>query len=162
MSEFTFFWKENDKNGFLSQWYYSPFQDDENIIYNCSEQYMMYHKAKLFNDDLIADRILHTGIPYEQKKLGRKIKNFNQKIWDEQCDNIVFTGNLLKFSQNPKLKEMLLNTKDTILVEASPYDNIWGIGLTESDKRASNPNKWLGKNKLGKILINVRNFIKKD
>jgi ribA/ribD-fused uncharacterized protein len=162
MSGFTFFWRENNKNGFLSQWYYSPFQDDEGIIYNCSEQYMMYHKAKLFNDNLIAEYILNTTLPYEQKKLGKKVKNFNQKIWNEQCESIVFTANLLKFSQNPKLKEMLLNTKDTILVEASPYDNIWGIGLSESDKRALDSKKWLGENKLGKILINVRNILKKE
>lgn len=161
MSKFTFFWKENKKYGELSQWYNSPFQDDEGITYNCSEQYMMYQKAKLFNDESSAMKILKTNNPSEQKRLGRNVKNFNEDIWNNNSERIVYNGNLLKFSQNPMLKEILLDTKDTILVEASPYDNIWGIGLISSDVRASKPREWRGENRLGEILMNLRNTLKK-
>ena len=88
--------------------------------------------------------------------LGRKVKDFNIDIWEENARKIVTQGCFLKFTQNPKLLEILLDTKDDILVEASPYDKIWGIGLKEKDAINVDPSEWPGKNWLGECLMNVR------
>lgn len=94
--------------------------------------------------------------PNEIKKQGRHVNNFNQDIWESNCQEIVENGNMAKFSQNEKLKEQLISTYPKTLVEASPYDKIWGIGLLEDDPRAWNKQTWLGKNQLGEILTRVR------
>ncbi|XP_028391651.1 riboflavin biosynthesis protein PYRR, chloroplastic-like [Dendronephthya gigantea] len=151
--EFTFFWRDNSP---FSQWHKSIFTlDDKTFI--CAEQYMMYAKAVLFNDMEIAEKILQTKDPRRQKQLGRQVKNFDRDKWNEKCKEIVKKGNTAKFSQNEKMKEKLLATKGTVLVEASPYDRIWGIGLDENDPRAKDKTKWQGTNWLGYILTEVRN-----
>ena len=153
IDSFTFFWKDK-----IGQWNMTPFKDNEGTEYNCAEQYMFARKAKLFNDFESLEKIMKSSSPREQQKLGREVKNFEQKIWDANKVGIVTLGNIFKFSQNKNLKEILLSTKGTILVEASPYDKIWGIGLGVEDKNITNMKKWKGENLLGFILTNVRDF----
>ncbi len=164
MEEFYFFWghtpkKENviDKSC-LSQWFDRGFIIND-IKYKNAEQYMMAKKALLFCDKEIFNKIMNISDPHSVKKLGRKIKNFNEKVWNQNCENYVYEANMAKFSQNEDLKEFILSTTG-LLVEASPYDKIWGIGLSASDKRALNVETWKGLNKLGYILTKVRNDIR--
>jgi ribA/ribD-fused uncharacterized protein len=117
---------------------------------------MMAEKARLFSDQEILEEILKTGNPKEVKSLGRKIKNFDHIVWDKHKYEIVKRGNLLKFSQNPEFKNFLLSTNEKVLIEASPYDRIWGIGMLESDPKAENPLQWNGENLLGFALMEVR------
>ena len=146
------FWQSTDENGWMCQWYDSPFTVN-GVKYNCAEQYMMAQKAKLFNDDEVYNLIMGTRHAATMKKYGRMIKNFDSAVWDREKCNIVFQGNLNKFTQNDNLCELLLDTKDAILYEASPYDRVWGIG---SDKFE----KWNGENLLGFILMEVRDVIR--
>ena len=154
---FTFFWK-----GPLSQWSYSPFRDNTGKIFSCAEQYMMYCKALLFGDTETAEHIMRTPTPREMQALGRRVFGFAQKIWDEKCEKFVYEGNCLKFRQNPKHREELFKTAGTTLVEASPIDRIWGIGLNEEIAKVTSPEKWQGKNLLGKILTRVRDDLMKE
>lgn len=147
---FVFFW-----NGIYSQWYPSDFIID-NIKFNCCEQYMMYMKAKTFGDNETAEEILNTESPSVQKQLGRKVKNFDRDIWDEKCFSIVYQANYAKFSQNENLKQQLLETGDRILVEASPYDKIWGIKMGVGDDYIDYPSHWKGLNLLGFAITTVR------
>ena len=113
----------------------------------------------LFKTMKTHDLIMNTTDQHEMKKLGRLVKGFDSKIWDEKKHDIVLKGNIAKFTQNDKLKEYILKTQDKIIVEASPYDNIWGIGIREDHKNATKPNLWSGKNLLGFILMEVRDII---
>jgi ribA/ribD-fused uncharacterized protein len=150
MKKYKFFWGGN-----FSNWAYSEFVLDD-IKFYCGEQYMMYKKAMLFNDKKIASQILDLKYnPKEQKKLGRKVKSFNNKIWDERKYNIVKTGLKEKFLQNEDLKKELLSFKGYDFVEASPYDNIWGIGFDEKHA-LYNIEHW-GENLLGKIITELSN-----
>ena len=152
--EYEFFW-----SGPFSQWYGSRFVID-GIPFVTAEQWMMFGKAKLFGDDDIAAKILLTTNPKEQKAIGRQVKNFNAKIWDDYAKTIVYEGNYAKFTQNPKLLVILMDTKYKILVEASPYDKIWGIGMGEEQAKITPANKWLGTNWLGEVLTQLRNDLK--
>lgn len=114
----------------------------------------MYNKALLFNDLKTAKKILYTTNPSKIKALGREVENFDEKEWDQHKYNIVYQGNKYKFTQNPKLLEILLKTGTKTLVEASPYDKVWGIGLSENDPKARNRESWRGQNLLGEILTN--------
>ena len=120
-----------------------------------AEHYMMAEKARLF-DNSATDAIVAAAHPGEAKKLGRKIRNFDQAIWEKHRFDIVVRGNLAKFSQHEPLKQYLLGTGDRVLVEASPHDRIWGIGIAESDPAAQNPYDWKGLNLLGFALMAVR------
>ncbi|SHL94166.1 NADAR family protein [Chryseobacterium polytrichastri] len=161
--DFLFFWghtvKDEITKSCFSQWF--PFQFEENgIEYKTAEHYMMAGKAKLFNDNKTLEEILKSDSPNQAKSLGRKVKNFDPQRWNEEKYKIVRKGNLLKFSQNEKFKEFLLSTNDKILVEASPYDTIWGIGMLETDPKAANPLLWNGENLLGFALMEVRDLLK--
>ena len=158
MEKFEFFWKSDSP---FSQWYKKGFKV-KGKSFNCAEQYMMYMKAVLFGDEIIAAKILEAKSPREQKDLGRKVKNFNKDIWERQCKNIVYNGNYAKFTQNEGLKSALLETKGKTLVEASPYDTIWGIGLSEENPDSKRRSKWRGKNYLGEILTQLREDILKE
>jgi len=151
--KYVFFW-----NGIYSQWYVAPMKID-GVEYNCCEQYMMHQKALTFGDLEIADEILLETNPREQKKYGRRIKNFDKTIWDKVCLSIVYKGNFYKFIQNEDLKEQLLKTGTKILVEASPLDNIWGIGMSENDSGVENPMNWKGLNLLGQAITLVKQEI---
>ena len=135
------------------------FKNQEVAFYN-TEQYMMYMKAATFKDKKMMLKIVKEKDPKKVKRLGRQVKNFDCQIWDSVKEEIVFNGNLLKFSQNPHLKNKLLETGDKILVEASPYDRIWGIGMAKNNKNILDSSKWRGKNLLGKALMKVRNCLK--
>jgi ribA/ribD-fused uncharacterized protein len=121
---------------------------------------MMHQKALLFEDNEIAKLIMKESNPREQKKYGRMIKNFDKSTWDKNCLAIVYEGNLAKFSQNEDLKEEMLSTGNRIFVEASPLDNIWGIGLAEDTEGIDNPSFWLGLNLLGQALTLVKQEIR--
>jgi len=154
-STHAYFW-----NSIYSQWYTTTNQFVENNIkYNNAESYMMYKKALLFNDTEIAQEILKSNHPGTVKRLGRKIKNFDDQKWNDNKLDIVERANYLKFTQNPDLLRMLLADKDLILVEASPQDKIWGIGLHFDDDKVLDENNWNGENLLGKCIMNIRNDI---
>lgn len=157
--KFLFFWghtlKEEITKACFSQWFICEFEEN-GIIYKTAEHYMMAEKARLCNDNEIIEEILNAETPNEAKSLGRKVKNFDPQLWDEHKYYIVKKGNFLKFSQNQKLKEFILSTNDDVLVEASPYDRIWGIGVLETDPKAKNPEQWNGENLLGFALMEVR------
>ncbi|MNU12709.1 Swarming motility protein YbiA [compost metagenome] len=161
--DFLFFWghtvKEEITKACFSQWF--PYEFEENrMSYKTAEHYMMAGKAKLFNDLETLEQILRAETPNQAKSLGRKVKNFDPQLWDEHKYEIVKQGNLLKFSQNEKFKEFLLSSNDKILVEASPYDTIWGIGMFETDPKAENPQQWNGENLLGFALMEVRDELR--
>lgn len=148
-------------NGVFSQWYNSPFEY-HNMKFSCCEQFMMVNKAIIFSDPDSVNSILAAKHPQEQKSLGRAIKNFHQEFWDELKLNVVFTGNYLKFTSSEELKEIILRTEDSLLVEASPFDKIWGIGLGMTDSRKEDESLWMGQNLLGICLTGVREKIKKE
>lgn len=153
--QYYLFWKHQ-----FGQWTLRDFYDPDGIIYNCCEQYMMYKKAQLFADSVMAKRILEEKDPSNQQKMGRKIQGFDPITWDENKIGIVWYGNYLKFTQHPDLKERLLATGDKILAEASPYDLVWGIGFRATDERALDEKNWKGQNFLGKTLMSVRSTLR--
>ncbi|MEI0796951.1 NADAR family protein [Brachyspira intermedia] len=163
--DFLFFYGHtNDKKevtkSSLSQWYIKDFRDND-LVFNCMEKYMMYNKALLFDDKDIANEILNANQPKAIKELGRKVKNFNDELWDKMKYKIVFTGNYYKFSQNTDLRNFLLSTKNKVLVEASPYDKVWGIKMKYDDENIENPFCWKGENLLGFALMEARDEIKR-
>lgn len=140
----------------FSQWYRCKFMAD-NFSFTCTEQYMMYRKALLFSDKKIADKIVRIGYnPGEHKSLGREVSSFVQEVWDMEKQNIVYQGNYYKFTQSIELKKSLLGTTPKTLVEASPVDKIWGIGLSIDDPSRFDINNWEGENLLGFILTRLR------
>jgi ribA/ribD-fused uncharacterized protein len=147
---FVFFW-----NGWPSQWHPATF-DVDGVTYSCAEQYMMAEKARLFGDTATLELILRADHPREHKALGRQVTGFDEARWNGVCREIVYRGNMAKFGQNADLRELLLATGDKTLVEASPKDRIWGIGLAADDPRATNRSAWRGKNWLGEALMRVR------
>jgi ribA/ribD-fused uncharacterized protein len=153
--KYTFFYRTRNP---FSNWHSSNFKDENGIEYNCSEQYMMYQKAILFGDTEAAEDILSAKQPRDQKDIGRRVRNFDTKIWVSKAKQIVFDGCKLKFSQNPSMKKELMKTKGTLLVEASPYDRIWGIGLGEDDPAIHDPLNWNGLNWLGEVLTDLREY----
>lgn len=158
---FVYFWKHLDtfNNHYLSQWYNAPFVDN-GICYKNMEQYMMSQKAKLFADKETEIKILKENDPKRIKQLGRLVKNFNQDIWNEHKYNIVFRGNMLKFTQYKNLGELLKQfPENTVFVEASPYDKIWGIGLSEKEAMLLTPKEWNGENLLGFALTEVKKYL---
>lgn len=147
---FTFFW-----NGPFSQWT-EAFFSIGGVEYNCAEQYMMAAKASLFGDGQAFDLIMASSDPREQKRLGRMVKGYNDEAWHAICKHVVYEGSYAKFDQNEDLFLALVETLGTTLVEASPYDAVWGIGFLESAPEAQNRDTWQGKNWLGEILTEVR------
>lgn len=164
-SKFLFFWgHQPNKDGKItktcfSQWWLSSFKV-EKVTYKTAEHWMMAKKAELFQDEEVLEKILQADSPAEAKKLGREVKNYDDKLWLENRYEIVKKGNYHKFSQNKELKTFLLNTKDRVLVEASPVDPIWGIGMASDHKDVLIPEKWQGLNLLGFALMEVRDELK--
>lgn len=149
---YFYFWRDASP---FSQWHQSFFVVD-GIEFNCAEQWMMYQKALLFKDEITAAEILKAKHPKQQKSLGRKVYPFIPAVWEKNSEQIVYDGNYHKFSQNLYLLEALKKTEGMTLVEASPFDKIWGIGLNEEDARSTSPEQWPGQNKLGKVLTKLR------
>ncbi|CAJ0540147.1 Ff.00g074050.m01.CDS01 [Fusarium sp. VM40] len=182
----VYFWRETDPEvGYLSQWYYCPFRDDqdEKKTYKTAEHYLMHQKALVFNDQDIAAQILKTGSPRKVKSLGRKVKNFDEKTWLKHRRDVARRGNILKFTRaiteegfkrgtpngntaadsliqpiESSLLDTLLSTGDRDLVEASPFDRIWGIGFRAADAETAR-DAW-GENLLGKELMEVRRILR--
>jgi hypothetical protein len=154
--KYVFFWR-----GTFSQWHRSYFAID-GVAYNAAEQYMMAGKARLFNDLDTLEKIMKTKNVRTQKHLGREVKNFDPAIWTDNCLDIVVAGNYAKFTQNEEMKQELLATGDKTLVEASPYDKIWGIGMAEDHPDVLDESKWKGTNLLGKALMIVRDKIRAE
>ena len=151
--QFTFFY-----GGYASQWASSRFVID-GVTYNCAEQYMMAQKAILFNDSSALQIIMDTDNPKIQKAAGRTVKGFRKDIWEQNAKLFVYRANFAKFIQNSEFLEWLLGTSGTTLVEASPWDSIWGIGLDANDPRAKDRKTWQGTNWLGEIITQVREDI---
>lgn len=162
-SDFVFFWGHTNRGegltkACLSQWFPCFFVVDGQY-YNCTEQYMMAEKARIFGDEEIRQQILAEYSQLAMKKLGRKVRNYDDVTWKEKRFDVVVKGNIAKFSQNEKLQNFLLSTGEKILVEASPKDTVWGIGLDESSPEAIQPSKWNGENLLGFALMEVRDIL---
>ena len=156
---FTMFWRPQDPNGEFGNWSHSPFAVDD-VKYQCGETYMMYHKALLMGDVRVANLILAEKEPRTIKKLGQQVKPWNEELWKEHRCRIMYEGCLAKFQQNEAMKDKLLSTGNSILVEASPMDKIWGIGLKAADPSAKKIAQWKGLNLLGRVLMQVREDLK--
>ncbi len=143
----------------LSQWWRQPFSIDD-VVYSTAEHWMMAQKALLFGDIDIYSKIVSTNTPGEAKDLGRKVQNFDPEIWEANRFEIVVRGNLNKFTQHKDLQDFLINTNDRILVEASPVDYIWGIGMAYDNPDAHKPKNWNGLNLLGFALMEARDILK--
>lgn len=124
-----------------------------------AEHYMMYKKAELFGDEDVMAKALTPISPRHIKALGREIKKFNDELWNKHKLDIVIRGTYLKFIQNKDLKEILEFHKDKVLVEASPEDKIWGIGLHFDDDRVLDESQWQGENLLGIAIMKARDLI---
>eukprot|EP01083_Nonionella_stella_P185162 674396_1 len=138
-----------------SQWHKTPMIIN-NVQYNCCEQYMMAQKAILFDDQNCLKQIMRATDPKDQKQLGRKVKNYNQKEWDKHKKQIIYDGNYAKFTQNKKLNQLLLSFGNRTFVEASRSDKIYGIGMGVMDEKANNKTNWKGQNLLGYTISAVR------
>jgi ribA/ribD-fused uncharacterized protein len=159
--KFLFFWGHQPQRdgsigaGCLSQWWPAAFTVD-NATYPTAEHFMMHRKARLFGDEQIAARILAAPHPGAAKTLGRQVGGFDDAVWNAHRYDIVVAGNTEKFGQHPELCDYLVGSRGRVLVEASPLDRVWGIGLAEDDERANRPSQWPGLNLLGFALMDVR------
>jgi len=167
--KYVYFWKPEQEHGWASQWHPEPFKGASNlpgrgepaeVIFNTAEHWMMYHKAALFEDFEIAKEVLRATNPSAVKVLGRRVRGFDDRKWDEHRCEIVLAGSLAKFRSSALCREKLLGTGDKILVEASPFDRVWGIGFTR-DNAYPNRDKW-GLNLLGNALMEARNIIRNE
>lgn len=162
--KFLYFWghtptyKQSIGEFCLSQWYESPFTVNQ-VTYNTTEHWMMAHKALIFRNFDIYQQIIVAKTPGEAKALGREVRNFDRTTWAKYRSEVVITGNIHKFNQHPALLSYLLNTKPRILVEASPVDVIWGIGLAKDNAIATDVNEWRGLNLLGWAIMEARDFL---
>jgi ribA/ribD-fused uncharacterized protein len=152
---FVLFWRPDSV---FSQWHPATFVVGGRT-FGCAEQFMMHGKAVLFGDAAIAEAILAAASPREHKALGRKVKGFDDARWRAAREGIVYAGSEAKFTQNPAMLAALLATAPARLVEASPMDRIWGIGMSSASPDATRPEKWRGQNLLGGILTRLRDAL---
>jgi ribA/ribD-fused uncharacterized protein len=162
--EYLYFWGHQPQRdgsigpGSLSQWWPSPFTVDGRR-YATAEHWMMWRKAVLFGDQEAAGKILAAGHPKAAKGLGARVRGFDEATWQRERFGIVVSGSVAKFGQDERLRAFLLATGERVLVEASPLDRIWGIGLAAEDPRAADPAGWRGLNLLGFALMQARNAL---
>ncbi|MEV0396584.1 NADAR family protein [Polymorphospora rubra] len=165
--KYLFFWGHQPQRdgsigaGCLSQWWPAAFTVD-GTRYATAEHYMMWSKAMLFGDADAAGRILAAGHPQRAKALGRQVRGFDEAGWAEHRYQIVVAGSVAKFGQHPDLRAYLLGTGERVLVEASPLDRVWGIGLAADDPRAADPARWRGPNLLGFALMDARDRLRQE
>ncbi|MEN9354376.1 MAG: hypothetical protein RL318_1701 [Fibrobacterota bacterium] len=145
----------------LSQWGPFPFEH-EGLRFPTSEHWMMHGKAALFGDQEMAQAILGCRTSWKAKEYGRRVRGFDAALWESHATSIVVEGNLLKFRQHPRFGEWLVATAPAILAEASPTDEVWGIGLSEADRTAGDPRRWPGRNLLGFALMRVREILSRE
>jgi hypothetical protein len=163
--KYLFFWGHRPRPdgtvgpGCLSQWWPAAFTVD-GVEFATAEHYMMWRKAGLFGDAEAAERILAAGHPHRAKSIGRQVRGFDERRWADERFGIVVAGSTAKFGQHPALREFLLATGDRVLVEASPTDRVWGIGLAADDERAADPATWRGLNLLGFALMAAREALR--
>ncbi len=155
------FYKETEEYGCFSNWYPVKFKVD-GIEFISSEQYMMFSKARLFGDTVTAAKILQATDQMTIKKLGREVTPFDGSLWNSRDMEIMKKGLLAKFSQNEDIKEILLSTGDNILAECAPRDLKWGIGYSVGSPAVQDPSKWRGQNKLGQVLMNIRDELRQS
>lgn len=159
-----YFWGHNNKYNeevgkfCFIQWYVAPFMVD-NVLYPTAEHWMMAQKALLFGDTEVHDKIIAAPKPGETKDLGRTVSGFDEALWNANRYEIVKQGNIHKFGQHPAMSEYLIGTGDRVLVEASPVDAIWGIGLSADSDKIDNIDAWRGLNLLGFALMEVRDLL---
>jgi ribA/ribD-fused uncharacterized protein len=159
--EFLFFWGHRPERdggvgrGCLSQWWPAAFVVDGRT-FATAEHYMMWRKAMLFGDEKSAERILAAGYPRQAKELGRRVEGFDHGRWEACRHEIVVAGSVAKFEQHAELRRFLLGTGERVLVEASPLDRVWGIGMAADDPDAADPARWRGLNLLGFALTRAR------
>lgn len=139
----------------LSQWFPARFEID-GVVYATAEHFMMAEKARLFDDPATLAKILAAATPNEAKSLGRKVRAYDDARWVMHRFEAVVRGNAAKFAQSPAMRAFLLGTGQRVLVEASPVDAIWGIGMAAADPRIDHPSQWQGLNLLGFALMVVR------
>ena len=151
----------DEPNGFLSNWYPSPFTLD-GLSFTSVEQYMMYRKAITFGDTETAQAILSTDNVGKIKALGRSVRNYSDTVWNGIRQIVVYRALLEKFRQNPDLKGQLLATAPHTLAECALQDKIWGIGMTMHDEYRFHPDLWEGQNLLGFTLMMVREELSKE
>lgn len=162
--EFLFFYGHRTSRDYvtracLSQWYPCKFSVG-GIEYNCAEQWMMAEKARCAHDEESLGKILASDDPKTIKALGRKVKNLPTAEWNHIANSVVVLGNIHKFGQNPELLRYLFWTGDRVLVEASPTDKRWGIGMSSRTEGVENPHNWHGHNRLGFSIMAARDFLK--
>ena len=143
----------------MSQWWPSPFVAD-GVGYATAEHWMMAGKARLFGDAEAERRVLAARQPSEAKAAGRLVRDFDEAIWERERFRIVVEGSVRKFAAHEELRTFLLGTGDRVLVEASPVDRVWGIGLTADDPAAADPERWQGPNLLGFALMEARDRLR--
>ena len=164
---FLFFWGHTPKVAGVvdtccfSQWWIEPFVDG-GVTYPSAEHWMMAEKARVFHDDDARARILASASSKEAKEIGRQVRGFDSEAWAKVCVDVVVKGNLLKFGQHKELAAILEASGAQVLVEASPTDRVWGIGLAASDPLAQDPNSWRGQNLLGFALVDVRERLRQQ
>lgn len=151
------FWRTPE---IYSNWHPARFRE-AGVQFENSEQYMMWRKALLMGDTAMAERMLTVSDPRVLKDLGRQVQNYDESLWERERLAVMVRGCYLKFSQNEAMQAELLATGDRLLVEASPYDKIWGIGLEESDPRCLDKSQWQGRNLLGEALMIVRDLLRR-
>lgn len=157
MSKYHFFWESASP---FSNWYKPNDFIHQGVSYNCSEQAMMHKKALLFGDTEVAQLIMEQTSPRLQKALGREVRGFDKETWDDRSEDIVTDILVSKFTSTPSLKKYILDTGDKVLVEASPYDTVWGIGLKMDHPDAQDESTWRGENRLGNALMKAREIIR--
>ena len=152
-----YFYRLNNKFGYLSNFYQTNFVDEYGNMFNCSEQYFMYHKCLTFDkkNKKLLNAILEEDSPKQIKKYGRQVKNYSDEVWNDLRFDIMLNGLRLKFNQNPILKQKLIDTKDKMLFEASKHDGIWGIGFEYYEAIKKDKSEF-GRNLLGLALMSIR------
>ncbi|MEU6978894.1 MULTISPECIES: NADAR family protein [unclassified Streptomyces] len=143
----------------LSQWWPSPFVVDD-VRYATAEHWMMAEKARLFGDPEAEAKALSARTPAEAKKAGRLVRGFDEDVWVRERAEIVTRGSVHKFAADEALRAFLLGTGSRVLVEASPMDRVWGIGLAADDPKATAPERWRGLNLLGFALMEARDRLR--
>ncbi|MFF0447059.1 NADAR family protein [Streptomyces sp. NPDC004609] len=143
----------------LSQWWPSPFVVD-GVRYATAEHWMMAAKARLFGDPEAERQAIDAKSPAQAKSAGRLVRGFDEEVWQRERFGIVRSGSLHKFGQDGGLRDFLLATGERVLVEASPRDRVWGIGLSASSPRAHDPAQWRGLNLLGFALMEARTSLR--
>lgn len=159
---YYFFWKDKIFNNWKSSIFKLECLDGKTRKFYTSEQSFMALKAQFFNDEEIFNKIINEEDPKICQELGRTIKNFNEEQWKEVREDFMFISVFEKFVQNEELKNELLKYSHLIFVETSPYDKIWGIGISENDDDCLNEKKWKGLNLLGKTLSRVAEALQKN